>query len=45
MTRGELRQRMSQAEFLDWIGLFNLEAEEREKAEAMRQARAKARGR
>jgi hypothetical protein len=29
MTRGELRARMSQAEIVDWLALYLLEAQER----------------
>lgn len=32
MTRSELRQRMSCAEFVDWLAFYALEAEERERA-------------
>ena len=45
MTRDELRRRMSRAEFVLWIGLYNLEAEERDKDAAMRAARDRARRR
>lgn len=30
MTRGDLRRRMSTAEFRDWLAFYVLEAEERE---------------
>jgi hypothetical protein len=32
MTRDELRARMSTAEYTEWLALYTLEAEERERA-------------
>lgn len=43
MTRAELLQRMSASEFAYWLALYNLEYQERERAQRDAEDKAKAR--